>query len=215
MRLFLLIYHWAVGNSISFRGTKYQCALLYFHPFGTYDAQCRQLEKLQTGVDTVIADVKVVFPFCYFSSFQFSGGAEGHKHAEWKAGAIFLWDLHRDEGQDKEQGALCGAQHGPSKVSLPYIVVTTYIFAVLFPTVTFNLSSKCSVKLFSDIPLLAVECWLCSRHFLRVMIQSRTEDETGCLHFPLLIYIHFVSCYYWKYLLWQFATVECRVMIWR
>ena len=56
------------------------------------DVQCRQLEKLQTGVDTVITDVKVVFLiFLYlFSSFEFAGSAEGHKHAEWQARAILL-----------------------------------------------------------------------------------------------------------------------------
>ena len=57
------------------------------------DVRCRQLEKLQTGVDTVITDVKVVFliSFLYlFSSFEFAGGAERHKHAEWKARAILL-----------------------------------------------------------------------------------------------------------------------------
>ena len=94
--------------------------------------------------------------FNLFHQFvEFPGGAEGHKHAEWEAGKVFLRDLHGDESQDKEQGALCGAQHGPSKVSLPnccYYICSARSYS------NFQLSSKCLVKILSDILFLAVEC---------------------------------------------------------
>ena len=84
MRLVFLIYHCSQNFCNYFLETHN----LYL----SICIQCRQLEKLQTGVDTVITDVKVVFPFGLFFllSFEFLGRAKGHKHAEWEARAILL-----------------------------------------------------------------------------------------------------------------------------
>ena len=48
-------------------------------------------------------------------------------------------------------------EHSMGLLRLAFHTVVT-ILALLFPTGTFNLFSKCLVKLFSDISLLAVEC---------------------------------------------------------
>ena len=48
-------------------------------------------------------------------------------------------------------------EHSMGLLRLAFPTVVT-ILALLFPTGTFNLFSKCLVKLFSDISLLAVEC---------------------------------------------------------
>ena len=96
---------------------------------------------------------------------------------------------------------------GLLRLAYPLVYIMCYItFALISPNASFNLplmwqKMQFLERIYSNISLLAVECWLCSRHFLRVMIQSRREDETGCLLSRLLIDIHLVSCYH-SYLTW-------------
>ena len=137
--------------------------LFYFHMFGHIercpmldilkDVLCRQLEKLQTGVDTVITDVKVVFPFALLISFSLAFLTFFHPSSNFQG---VQKDINMLNGKlERSFFEICMGMKAKIRNKEPYVEhsmgllrSSCTIFALLFPTF---LEKAFLVKISSDI----------------------------------------------------------------
>ena len=129
------------------------------------DVRCRQLEKLQTGVDTVITDVKVVFLISFFYTFFHPSNLQGvQKDINMLNGKLersFFEICMAMKAKIRNKEPYVEHSMGLLRLAYPFVYIMCYItFALISLNASFNFPQmwqKCS---FWNKYIPIYRCWL-------------------------------------------------------